>query len=424
MEALFPVRMRWKALGIIIAVAFAGGCIAGMDPGQDPAETTPASSEEESREEIVEAFVFQEQIEQPQLGGDRLDADWPAELGEGLTELTLELSWGQETNSLGVEVETPEGVHQVGPPQDPMATSIQGEVPNPTPGPFTFHLTSSEGAVLMDEARLEVEATFLVPLDGEARIETDATTRGPVNVEETGEGYRAWVTYEGQAPASDSMEVSVDTVNGEVHHAGASEDAEGLVTAWARGDTPEQAKQRLEDIDVDLLVQEDRIEATASAPDWEDRGAGVDTGVPASTTIQGTFSTTNGGILFDQARVNDASASTTNGPVEGTITGQGSLGFDTTNGAIDVAFTPTASSSLDAHTTNGGVELSLNEDEDTGYRIDASTTNGAISENMDEASLSGSDEQATLETNGYDSRSVQVTGTAGTTNGNVHFASR
>lgn len=418
--------MRRKVLGIALLLALTAGCIGATDTQQDLDQTSTADQEDlQEEEEITEVIVYQAEVEGPQVGGDRLDVSFPAQLGEGLTDLELELSWAEQTNGFGVDVEMPGGTtHEIDPPDEATATRVKGTVPAPSPGAYEFHLTASNGVVAQDEVRLEAQATFLVQAAETADVGADGTVRGPVNVEETQDGYRAWVTYRANATASESMTVSADTVNGQIQHQGTASQATGTVTAWAHGDSPDEARNRLDEITVRLVVDPDGIDADVSAPDWEQRGADMATGVPESTTARGDFDTTNGPIQFEEARVNGLSASTTNGGIQGDVTGDGDFEFGTTNGPIDVALTPTASSSLAASTTNGGINLALAENPETGYRIDASTTNGQITEQMEEASLSGDDEDATLRTDGYSDRSIQLSGTTSTTNGNIHFEGR
>lgn len=418
--------MRWKALalGLLLVTSgcFGQAGVEGDDEG-GPAQAPPSGSSQGTQ--VVEReLVFEANVSGPQVGGGRLDVQWPAELGVGLVGLELSLSWTQGTNAFGIETERPDGtVHKLGPPSETGSTSVEGEVTELVPGEYVFYLTAGDGIVIEDRVELVASATFELAEGTQPAVE-EGTVRGPVRVEPANGGYRATVSYRANGTAQDRMQVTVNTTNGGISHRGNLDQAMGAVVAWAHGDTREEARRRLLEIDVDLTVREGAIRAIAEAPNWEKRGASAEVGVPSETTIQGTFDTTNGPIQLRNANVDGILADTTNGGIEGDVAGRGEMTFDTTNGAITVEVYPTASAQVTADTTNGAIELGLAEGEAVGYRIDADTTNGEITESMDEASLSGSDDEATLETDGYADRTVQVTGLADTTNGNIHFASR
>lgn len=421
--------MRWVAF-VLTALVLTAGCFGQVGVEGDDGDGSAASPGEggpggdAATQTVTRRLVFQENISDPRPGGDRVGVSWPAEMSIGLTAMHLELSWETTSNAFGVETERPDGtVHTLPPPAMPGQTSTEGDVTELVPGEYTYHLTAGDGVVLPDTVRLVVTATFELSTTTQPALE-EGTVRDPVQVEETEDGYRATVTYRANASAQDRMQVTVDTTNGEIRHDGQAEGATGTVTAWAHGDTADEARQRVLAIDVDLVVDEGRIQAIATAPDWTQRGASVSIGVPETTTVHGSLDTTNGPIHIEDARAEDLTADTTNGGITGSITGQGDYLFDTTNGAISVDLAPTGTSSLEADTTNGPIVLGLVEGDEIAYEIDAETTNGRITESMSEARLEGSDEEATLVTEDGQDRPIQVTGLADTTNGNVVFEGR
>jgi DUF4097 and DUF4098 domain-containing protein YvlB len=404
--------MRWEVL-VLAAVALAAGCIGSFDAEEasdDDGELASAEAEETEPETVERTLVFEDDVA-PAVAMGRPGTSWSTTIGPHPVSMELELSWNETANGFGLEVEHPNGdTHEIPAPEDPTATSVTGEIPDPGAGTYSFHVTA-EGPVAPDHARLEAHVVQRVAGDQ------------PVTVRKTGDGYRAEITYEATGDVGQQVQATVDTVNGAIKASSTDggDQADVTVVAWAEADTREQARERARSI----AVTTDEILARAEAENWENRGASADIGVPAATTVDGELDTTNGAIAIDGLDVGDLAADTTNGAITGGLAGEGSLVFDTTNGGVDVAFTPTGDSEVEADTTNGAIQLALAEDADTGYEIDASTTNGRITEDMEEASLQGSEEEeATLVTEGFADRSIQVTGETDTTNGEIHFGSR
>lgn len=418
--------MRSAVFGLALLVLAAGCLGAGMSSEEEP--RSEEAQPNQAFDEVVrveQPYVFTGTVEGPQPGGDRVGVSWSPEFRAGLVGLELAFSWGEAVNAFGVQVERPDGsLHEVGPGSG-VSTGVDGEVPEVWPGAYSFFVFADDGVVVPDEVRLEATAVYeVVRVSGEAAGPSEETVEDAVQVVETNDGYRAWVDYQAQGDAMDRMSVRGDTVNGEVVLHGASETAEAFVHAWARGVSEDEARERVLTIDVEVRVDGDQVRAVASAPEWDDRGADVRTGVPSSTIATGVLGTTNGAVAFDQARVDGVEASTTNGAIGGSLSGEGSIRLGTTNGAIELVLTPAGSMILDASTTNGGLSFVLAEGDPIGYRLDASVSNGEITEDMREASLSGSDEDATLETTGFEDRTVQVTGNVGSTNGEIRFEGR
>lgn len=412
---------------MLALVTLTAGCIGAMDDVRDdePIGQQSTTADPGGTERVERTLVFTETIEEPAVTVGDPATSWSTTLGPTLVSMDLRLAWGEPANGFGLEIEGPEGTHTIEQPQDPSATSNEGEVPDPSAGSYAFHLTS-EGALVPDEVELVADVVIEIPVDGQMATAGDGAQRSSVTVEETDDGYRATVEYTAEGELADEVDATVDTVNGAISLAADSSREQGraVVTAWGEADTREEARERALSIRVDLTVEDDTLRATVEADDWEDKGASADVAVPERVRLSAEADTTNGAIQPDAITVDGFTADTTNGAIQGSLSGEGQLSLDTTNGAVDVAFTPTDDATIEAGTTNGAIELALTEDEATGYRIDASTTNGAITEDMDEASLQGSDEDATLRTQGYADREVQVDGSADTTNGRIHFASR
>lgn len=409
--------MRWAwLLGLLVLTA---GCLGGIG---DETRLTPQEAEEldaSELEEIERELVFETDIALSAGDGRIEDPGWSAPLGPGLVDLAVELAWEQEAHAFGLDVEGPDGsVHEIGPEQDPTASRIGGELADVEAGTYAFHPTR-QGAVTTDALTLTVTATFQVPADEDVRVQgcTD------IQVQETSSGYRASFTCQASGPTSQAKHLGADTVNGEIRVDGDAEGALASVEAWARASTAQEARQRAQAIDVDVLVTGDEIRALAEAPEWEERGADVSLEV-AQATLTGEADATNGPISFMDVLTDGIAADTTNGAIEGDLTGGGDIELDATNGPVEVAFTPQQDTSLETDTTNGPIELGLAESDRIAYTIDAASTNGQITESMDEAHLEGSEDRATLVTEDGASRAVQVTGETDATNGDVHFEGR
>lgn len=413
------MRLGTVAMAMLLVTA---GCLGSTDSNEVFGQDDP--SDQPQKGEIVErTIVFTADLEQPDAGGDRLGVEWGTRLGTGLLGLEVELSWTEQANRFGLETERPDGtVHKTSPPEMPGPTSIEGNVTEAEPGRYSFYLTAAEGIVLPDNVTLKADATFRI-VDGSPVVD-GGTIQGPLRTERTDDGWRAEIRYHANGSASTRMTVDVDTTNGGISHSGNADQARATVLAWGRADTEDKAIERVRSIRVDLTVDSGEVVAHAEAPEWRKRGASVQTGVPSSTTTDARLDTTNGQISLSNAIVDGLVADTTNGGVQGTVTGAGDLLMDTTNGRIDVDLNPTGDTSLTADTTNGGIDLGLTETDDIAYEIHASTTNGDITEQMDEAHLEGSDDEATLVTENGQGRPIQVTGDVGTTNGHISFVGR
>lgn len=410
--------MRWTPILFALLLATAG-CVGDPTSENESSEDgTPSQTEPDTRT-VERTLTFNAGLEDPQAGGGRLDASWTAHFDPGIVALEVDLSWNEDTNSFGLETELPDGeVHETPPPGMPTATGVEDDVPTPGGGAYTFHLTAAEGPVLPDNVTVEAHATIEV-----AAPSTDGATP-PVRTEQVGDAWRAEIRYHDNGTVGGDARLSVETVNGGIEHDGAAGGGEATVLVWGRADTEETAIERARSVQVTLSVAEDGITAHAEAEEWENRGAEVDTGVPASTTVDAELGTTNGGIELVSTSASSLDAGTTNGEIAGELTSRGPVGLSTTNGGVSVDVSPTESLELDVSTTNGEVELGLLETDQIAYEVDASTTNGAISEQMDQAHLEGSDEQATLVTENGDGRQIQVTGSTSTTNGPIAFLGR
>lgn len=407
--------MRWSwVLGLLIVTA---GCLSGAGEQTRLTPQEAAQLDEDELEEVERQQTFETEVTASAGQGRIEGVQWPVPLAPGLTELSVELAWQEEAHAFGVDVEGPAEA-KIEPEQDPTGAQRSAEIADPAPGTYVFYPTRN-GVVTSDTLSLTVTATFAVPADDALAMEGCSE----IHAHRRADGWRASFACQASGPASAEKRVDADTVNGGVALDGDADGALASVRAWAEGDTEHEARERARSIDVTVQVTDDELVARAQAPDWEDRGADAEIGVEQAR-LTGRADTTNGPITFANVQVEGFSADTTNGPIRGEITGGGDLAFDTTNGAIDLAFTPEERTRLEADTTNGRVDLGLTETSRIAYAIDAGTTNGKITENMDEARLDGSEDEARLVTEDGDGRPIRVTGDADTTNGDIHFEGR
>lgn len=429
------MRKRALLLGMLVLLA---GCTGSQqespdESSQDEDQAPPAGSPTT----VTRTIVLHGNVSASATGGP-IGVNDTATFGTGLAEISMELSWGQGTNRFAA--------HAVGPGGDETtasrdvsgccATSAEATVDDPDPGLWRFKVTS-EGSTVPDEVRLVVEATWELSANG-----TGPGSPSPVQTRQMANDWQAWRTYHANGSVLDTVEVLADTVNGPVNltagvpdvastdsignQAGPVDDetARARILVVASGDTEERARERVLAVDVTLEIEEDRVEATAEADDWNDTGAAIDVRLPSDTTTSAQLDTTNGPVEALIADADGADLDTTNGPVRGALAGQGELVFDTTNGEIAVEIEPLASATIEADLTNGEIVLGLAESDAIGYTVDADTTNGRLSESMDEASLEGSERDAVLRTQGAQDREIQVDGSADSTNGNIHFEGR
>lgn len=417
------------ALLVTISILLAG-CLGATT---DPSSTTDAGDAvDDAAETVTEQLSYSADVSASARTSEQVESfGWSYDAPSGIQEIDLTLSWEEQANGFGLQVEGPNGTRGRDAPQDPAATSIKLNIGDPTAGSWEFKVVQPAGATAPDNVRLDAK---VVRLAGEGGSSTNLRV-----YQENGE-WIAEMSYGASGPAADQMTAEVSVANGDVRAETAGDQAEVNVTAWARGATRDQAVERVREIDVTATVQDDRIVGKASVDDgqWNNRGAHADVRTPSR--LSGSLSTSNDPIELVDLDGGEITVSTSNDPIEVTGTFQGPLTLSTSNDAvtgevtvhddlevgtsndpIDLDVTPEASLRIDATTSNGNVDLGLTETSEIAYEIQAQTSNGQITEDMEEAHLDGSDESATLRTEDGDGRPIQVTGNVGTSNDDVHF---
>ncbi len=152
----------------------------------------------------------------------------------------------------------------------------------------------------------------------------------------------------GEAPS-----VVVETFNGRIDVIALGEGTvEAQVTRRASGLTPDAADEALENIDVEMGQEGDRVVVRARLLDRglfnRGGGAAVTVQVPRRTALE--LRTSNGPVAVT-GETGDVTADSSNGRVE-VKGGRGRLRLSTSNGGIDVA---SEEALLELHTSNGGI---------------------------------------------------------------------
>ncbi len=422
--------MRGGALlAITLVAASLTGCV-GLD--WDSLSGCGSNSSSHSESTSTSSTQHDAELSDPVIQPGPVGIEWPITFAPGLTQLEVVLSWELEANDFSLEVERPSGeVERYGTSGLDMSTSRTATIPGPTSGEYVFRPVADAPAG-PDSLQLQVTSTIHRSTSsstsageiGEAQTSID---RSNVTFEQTGDGYRAIVTYEAASEADEEMTLNLDTFNGDIHASAAGNQADVRLTAWADGDTEHEALDRLRSIAISYSAEPSGLLAQASGPSSSCGGMGADVvaSVPASTTVTGLIDTSNGEIILSELTATDLEVDTSNGEIIGSLTGQGEIGLDTSNGEIELSFQPTGDTDLQLDTSNGEILLRLLEGAEIGYELDADTSNGEITESMREASIDGDDEdEGTLRTNGYSSRAAQVSGSVDTSNGEIHFEGR
>jgi DUF4097 and DUF4098 domain-containing protein YvlB len=164
--------------------------------------------------------------------------------------------------------------------------------------------------------------------------------------------------------------IVVDTFNGVIDVTpGEKGIVEARVTKRAGGSTQEEAEQDLENIEVSMKQEGDKIEIKVGKTDqsmWSNRGASVELQVPEGTVLD--VRTTNGKVNV-VAITGDVKARSSNGAihVKGT---RGKLDLTTSNGGIQAEG---GTGRLDLKTSNGPIAV-----KSTKAVVNARTSNGAI----------------------------------------------
>lgn len=246
---------------------------------------------------------------------------------------------------------------------------------------------------------------------------------------------------------AESVSLSVDNVNGAIDvNPWSGDDVKIDLEIRAKGSSTADAESNLEDFKYDFSSnvnggeQEIALNFPLSSPTlWNTFSVSISVNVPEDKmnmilidTTNGAISvsdleipelnldTTNGAIRLSNIQTSIITVHTTNGGISGTVSSDTGV-FDTTNGAIDLDLDP-KSGSYNFDTTNGSIELDLPSGSDVGYLINLDTSVGSIDVNLPNIDYTVNRSREKVgETEGYDSKAVQIEVFAETTIGGIEL---
>lgn len=430
------MRVRTLLLALLVASA---GCL-GSNPAQDdPEDDEQPRQPPASTQRVERTFVFEGDVE---AGTESrpVGPNGTKILGSGLVSLDLELTWNTSTNDFQAKAHGPQGSTTTTPPS-PASSQASASVEEASSGLWRFEVVA-EGPHAPDQVRLEVTAAWELPSDvaGEGALSGE-----PIETERRGDEWLAWRSGQFEGEVGEEVGVSANASNGRLNLStgevspqredssgssssqptvGGEDQALVRVEVWARGDTEQQARERVRSVNVSVTITPSRIEVQPWVRNWQHRGVDVDVAVPEDRTTTPELEVSNGEVNVRSAQVQGAELATTNGVVRASMDVAGEILFETTNGEIQADLAPQGQTHLLAETVNGDIELGLEENSDVGYRIEAETTNGRVSESMDEATFEGSNQEGVLRTENLEQRSIRVNGTVETVNAAIAFQGR
>lgn len=419
------MRQAWVAIVVVASALLLAGCISGADDVAEQAADTVSGGADEELQTEQQRFTHE-----ASEGGSAtwsVQTTWTVDAPGTLLGAAASLETEQTPTEWRLAVVGPDGETTYLHP-GPRETSAESNLTDPQAGTYDLELQARGPRVPQ-----AVDVGFDYAWQGAADA-GGAQEAADVRFERTDDGqWRAIVTYRASADAADSTQVQVETFNGAVALATAGDRTEATVSAYGEADTKERARTLASDVEVTLRASPADVVAQASqgqerTGDDEGQGAHVDVRTPARVT--GSADTDNGAVRLEDLRAGRLEATTNNGRVGGTVADAGGdLALRTNNGAVEVDVTPTTSLTLEAGTDNGRVDLGLAEGPGIGYELDSSVGNGRMTEDMQEASFEDRQDrttgaQATLRTDGYEDRATQVSGSAGTGNGRLHYQGR
>jgi RNA polymerase sigma factor (sigma-70 family) len=163
----------------------------------------------------------------------------------------------------------------------------------------------------------------------------------------------------------------VETFNGPITvTTQSSNSVEAEVTKQAQGQTPEESKEALQNIRVDMTQEGDTVRITAKRKEeWSRQlhtGAAAEIKVPQGAILE--LRTSNGPVTITGG-TGGGRVRTSNGAIRATEN-RGSLHLATSNGSITVSG---AAGTVDAHTSNGGIDVRGEK-----VTLAAGTSNGSV----------------------------------------------
>lgn len=377
--------------------------------------------------------------------------EWRFSLPPDTHYLELSLTWESPVNDYTFVLESPEGAerYELQEASSSEAAWLEGpsfdlRLEDPSAGEYTAFF-EARYVFLEDEFTLHAEWVHTItvyPAGFDGALGEDV---GSFSFTKEGNAWRAERTIQSAGSVDDPVTLDVSTFNGRIEvHPTRDDEASVDVSPWGRAATQERAEELARSVEVTLEIDGGTLKAHAkkgsgvTTSGTESIGARIVIHVPVEIT--GSLKTSNGRIVLDDLVASDLDAKTSNGRIvadletsgnlvlktsngriKADLRGSGDINLDTSNGRIELGLTPVDDIKLGLDTSNGRIKADLKESGSIGYRLDAKTSNSKISSDMSEAELDGDDKKATLETDGFAQRTIQVTGDVRTSNGKIEF---
>lgn len=241
------------------------------------------------------------------------------------------------------------------------------------------------------------------------------------------------ITVDGTLRGFQTMDVAIETFNGDVTIGDAADGAWGFVaTLKARGDSAAAATSRLDTIAFGWSHEDATghfVEVSAKHEgEANNIEAAIELRMPRAIVLEVVADTSNGDVGLTGLRTSALSLSTSNGGIVAKAE-VGQVSLKTSNGDIDADLKPLTSARWSLDTSNGDVTLVVPEGPSYGYSFEGDTSNGDVEYGMRDGEKGpcpqGSEyytppcNHRTFETHGFASRDIKVHAALDTSNGEV-----
>jgi hypothetical protein len=246
------------------------------------------------------------------------------------------------------------------------------------------------------------------------------------------------VTVEGTLSGFSSLDVALETFNGDVRVSEGPDGRWGFVaTLKGRGASAEAATAQVDAIDF-TWAHEDAtghfVEVVAEHEgEAHDLEAEILLTMPRSLVMSVVAATSNGDVELAGGKTDKLALVTSNGDVLASGSAA-QVSLTTSNGKIEADLTPTSDARWALTTSNGDIALAVPEGADYGYKLEGTTSNGEVDYTLRDGEKGpcpqGSEyytppcNHRTFETRGFDSRDVRVHATLTTSNGEIGASPR
>ncbi len=264
---------------------------------------------------------------------------------------------------------------------------------------------------------------------------------GNVSVEQEGSRWiaRQQVMFTNGVGNATQIEALLLSHNGGLKVVGWSNGSVRLVVdVWIEGTSQQGARNNMEQMQVGYAdeMNRDRLRLAANVErrntlmdllgltsTQQDAGASMTLFIPGWLEADLSLETSNGEVSVTSVNGPQLAASTTNGPIA-VLGNWDSLDLRTRNGPVVARTEASASGSYALWTTNGPVELSVDDGADHGFDVVADTSNGPISLHLRDAEEVTDQHDRHVRTRGFDDKPIKTTVELTTSNGAITVTGR